>query len=208
MPTCFRCERCGHSGGVVNTDLQRRAQQALQEISQHLEHGILAFWLTRSVDPLHGGYLVCFAGDGAPTGDTDKYLLAQTRLVWGFSALARSYPGNSELSEAARQHEHSSMVRGVTAIDRFTADQLVLNVSEAVDPAVFDLYAYSGFIDAVVGARESEAGTVAVRHRTLGELGVSIVGEFLAGLKQEIDSKGKRPLAAESSRGEDAAKNR
>lgn len=87
----------------MKADLRRKAQQALQEVSQHLEEGILAFWLTKSVDPLHGGYLVCFAEDGEPTGDTDKYLLAQTRLIWGFSALARSYPGNSELREAARQ---------------------------------------------------------------------------------------------------------
>jgi threonyl-tRNA synthetase len=48
---------------------------------------------------------------------------------------------------------------------------------------------------AVVGAREAEAGTVAVRHRTTGDLGPMATEAFVAALRKEIDSKGATPLA-------------
>ena len=43
---------------------------------------------------------------------------------------------------------------------------------------------------AVIGAREVEAGTVAVRDRTEGDRGAMPLDDFLAGLITEIDSKG------------------
>jgi len=48
---------------------------------------------------------------------------------------------------------------------------------------------------AVVGRREAEAGTVAVRHRTEGDLGAMPLEEFLEGLREEVDSKGAAVLA-------------
>ncbi|MGB2820559.1 MAG: threonine--tRNA ligase [Phycisphaerae bacterium] len=48
---------------------------------------------------------------------------------------------------------------------------------------------------AVVGQREVEAGTVAVRHRTVGDLGAMSLEGFIEGLREEIDSKGKTLLA-------------
>ncbi|MHC4981539.1 MAG: threonine--tRNA ligase [Planctomycetota bacterium] len=44
---------------------------------------------------------------------------------------------------------------------------------------------------AVVGRREAEAKTVAVRHRTEGDRGAMSVDAFLRGLREEIESKGK-----------------
>jgi threonyl-tRNA synthetase len=41
----------------------------------------------------------------------------------------------------------------------------------------------------VVGAREAEAGTVGVRHRTRGDLGASPVGDFIALLRGEVDGR-------------------
>ena len=40
----------------------------------------------------------------------------------------------------------------------------------------------------VIGGKEAEAGTVAVRHRTKGDLGPRPLDQFLADLKKEIDS--------------------
>ena len=48
---------------------------------------------------------------------------------------------------------------------------------------------------AVVGAREVEAATVAVRHRTTGDLGAMTLDAFTQALRKEIDSKGASPLA-------------
>ncbi len=50
---------------------------------------------------------------------------------------------------------------------------------------------------AVVGAREVEAGTVAVRHRTAGDLGAMRLEAFVQALRREIDSKGAAPLATD-----------
>src|SRR5271156_3906844 len=41
----------------------------------------------------------------------------------------------------------------------------------------------------VVGGKEAEAGTVAVRHRTKGDLGPRPVAQFIADLRAEVDSK-------------------
>jgi threonyl-tRNA synthetase len=41
----------------------------------------------------------------------------------------------------------------------------------------------------VVGAKEAEAGTVAVRHRSKGDLGPRPLAQFLADLRQEVDSR-------------------
>ena len=40
----------------------------------------------------------------------------------------------------------------------------------------------------VIGGKEAEAGTVSVRHRTKGDLGPRPLEQFLADLRQEIDS--------------------
>ncbi|HXN25182.1 MAG TPA: threonine--tRNA ligase [Candidatus Dormibacteraeota bacterium] len=41
----------------------------------------------------------------------------------------------------------------------------------------------------IVGAKESEAGTVSVRHRTKGDLGPQPLGEFVAALQREVESR-------------------
>ncbi|HEX2713519.1 MAG TPA: threonine--tRNA ligase, partial [Candidatus Acidoferrales bacterium] len=41
----------------------------------------------------------------------------------------------------------------------------------------------------VVGAREAEAGTVAVRHRSKGDLGPQPLADFLAALRKEVDAR-------------------
>ena len=46
----------------------------------------------------------------------------------------------------------------------------------------------------VVGVREARDGSLAVRHRTAGDLGPMAADEFLAAARAEIDSKGRRRL--------------
>ncbi len=47
---------------------------------------------------------------------------------------------------------------------------------------------------AVIGAREQEASTAAVRARREGDLGAMAVGQFVDALKREIETKGKHTL--------------
>ncbi len=80
-----------------------RMQQALNELTEHFERGLIPFWLSHGIDAEYGGYLTCFDADGRPSGDTDKYIVTQTRMIWGLSALTRLYPERLELAAAARQ---------------------------------------------------------------------------------------------------------
>lgn len=76
-----------------------------QEIENTLREKIIPFWLGRSVDKEFGGYLTSFDPDGAFDGKTDKYIVTQSRMVWGFSHLGRyAREGDrAAVGEAARQ---------------------------------------------------------------------------------------------------------
>ncbi len=87
----------------MTKNLIYRANEALLQIKEHLESGIIKFWLENGVDEVFGGYLTCFNEDGSYTGDNDKYIITQTRMIWGLSALYKAYPKNKDLLEAARQ---------------------------------------------------------------------------------------------------------
>jgi len=58
-----------------------------QEIDEILRTKIIPFWLQRSVDEVYGGYLTSFDENGRADGKTDKYIVTQCRMVWGFSHL-------------------------------------------------------------------------------------------------------------------------
>ena len=80
-----------------------KADEILAQIKDHLENGIIKFWLNNGIDKEYGGYLTCFNDGGRPTGNSDKYIVSQTRMIWGLSALYRVYPQNTELIDAAKQ---------------------------------------------------------------------------------------------------------
>ncbi|MCR5669162.1 MAG: AGE family epimerase/isomerase, partial [Lachnospiraceae bacterium] len=82
--------------------MREQMERCLQEITQNLEEGIVPFWLHNGIDKKYGGYLVCFDENGNPTGDTDKQIVTQTRMIWGFSALYKRY-GLEKYRLAARQ---------------------------------------------------------------------------------------------------------
>jgi len=84
-------------------EIKERAKEALCEIKDHLENGIIAFWSKNAIDGKYGGYLTCFDEFGNATGDMDKYIVTQTRMIWGMSALYGEYPQRRELLEYARQ---------------------------------------------------------------------------------------------------------
>jgi len=80
-----------------------KLETALSQLTTHLEEGLLPFWMQNGLDKQYGGYLTCFDAEGKPEADTDKYIVTQTRMIWGMSAFARLYPARKELAEAARQ---------------------------------------------------------------------------------------------------------
>lgn len=86
----------------MNATMRARLLSAREEISEHLEKGILEFWLRKGIDSVYGGFLTCFDEQGEPGMDVDKYIVTQTRMIWGFSALSQEYPERRELAVAAK----------------------------------------------------------------------------------------------------------
>ena len=72
------------------------------------------FWLDHGIDKEYGGYLVCYDEKGNPMEHldvmepTDKMIVTQTRMIWGFSNLirtgiAKKYGWEEECRKAADQ---------------------------------------------------------------------------------------------------------
>lgn len=82
-----------------------RLTKIREEISAILTEKIIPFWLDRSVDTQYGGYLTEFDENGCFSGSGTKYIVTQSRMVWGFSNLlpfARK-EDQPRMREAARQ---------------------------------------------------------------------------------------------------------
>ena len=79
------------------------ASKAYQEMSEHLTNGILRFWMEKGIDWEFGGYLTCFDGNGKPWEMTDKFIVTQTRMIWGLSLLNEQYPEYPRIRLALQQ---------------------------------------------------------------------------------------------------------
>ena len=81
--------------------LNEQLKDACEEIRNHLLEGIVPFWLKNGIDSKHGGYLTGFDMKGVPSQNTNKYVVTQTRMIWGFSNFFRAFPNQTPLREAA-----------------------------------------------------------------------------------------------------------
>ena len=79
-----------------------RINTVYSQIRDHVEKEFLPFWETHGVDEVYGGYLTTFDENGKTQEDEDKYIVTQTRMIWGYSAYARKY-GKKEYLPKARQ---------------------------------------------------------------------------------------------------------
>ena len=84
--------------------MKTRLLAARSQLVSHLHEGIMPFWTARGADPVYGGYLVCYDDQGNLMEDeTDKHIVTQTRMIWGFSLFNMIDPENPQYREAARQ---------------------------------------------------------------------------------------------------------
>lgn len=79
---------------------RQKIETMKQEIQRNLEEGILPFWIKNGIDHENGGYLLNFDENGKALGDSEKMLVTQTRMIWGFSILAREYKSEEYLAYA------------------------------------------------------------------------------------------------------------
>ena len=82
--------------------LQNFADAVRQELNDHL----LPFWLDRSVDAAHGGFIGHMANDGTIDPMAPKGLILNSRLLWTFSALYRFKEDNRCRDMARRAYDY------------------------------------------------------------------------------------------------------
>jgi mannobiose 2-epimerase len=78
-----------------------RVSPLLKRIKDHLENGIIPFWMERALDTEFGGYRTNFNEKGEALEMPEKYLNTQVRLLWWFSRLLRAYPNRPEFKKMA-----------------------------------------------------------------------------------------------------------
>lgn len=66
----------------------------LNEAVNHLEHELLPFWTSRTVDEKNGGFITHFDRYGNDTGEDEKSLISQTRSLFTYSSVHRAGYGN------------------------------------------------------------------------------------------------------------------
>ena len=81
--------------------LGKRVSPLLKRIRDHLENGIIPFWMERALDTEFGGYRTNFNEKGEALEMPEKYLNTQVRLLWWFSRLLRAYPNRPEFKKMA-----------------------------------------------------------------------------------------------------------
>jgi len=141
-------------------------QNYLNAINEQLQNGIIPFWLERSWDNEHGGFLANFDSQGRLLPNPEKYLNTRARLVWWFSRLSRRYPERSEFIELARkgvdfiiQHFWDNDNEGwYWKVER---DGKLIDGGKVLYGQVFAIYALSEYTLAVGEERSS-----ALEHRT------------------------------------------
>ena len=67
--------------------LNNRLAEACRQMRALLSESVIPFWLKRSEDVEYGGYLTSFDENGEYDRDGRKYIVTQSRMLWGFSQL-------------------------------------------------------------------------------------------------------------------------
>ena len=74
----------------------------LNEAENHLVNELLPFWSQRIKDEKNGGFITHFDENGMDTGEDEKSLIAQSRMVYTLSSAHRAGYGSGEFAELAK----------------------------------------------------------------------------------------------------------
>ena len=131
----------------------------------------------------------------APLGSPERFIGILIEHFAGAFPLWLSPVQLAVLPVSRKFNEYASGVRDLLRASgiRAALDDSDDKIGAKIRRATLDKVPYM----AVVGQRELDAGTVAVRERTKGDLGPAPLAEFAEAMKQEIDTKGRsRPIVA------------
>ena len=82
---------------------RERLENLLGEVRNHLFNELLPYWRSHGVDHEYGGYLTYFDRDGNPTGETQKTVVCQTRMIYSYASAHRAGLGGGAFLEMAEQ---------------------------------------------------------------------------------------------------------
>jgi len=82
--------------------IRRRLAELHSSFSDHLQHGIIPFWLERAWDETCKGFLTGFDEQGRDRGTPEKILYSQCRQLWFFCHVLRFYPQIDGVAVLAR----------------------------------------------------------------------------------------------------------
>ena len=74
----------------------------LARTESYLTDTLLPFWIERSPDKQHGGFLTYFDRNGQPTGETTKTFLMQIRMLYTMASAHRAGYGDGQCAVLAR----------------------------------------------------------------------------------------------------------
>lgn len=83
---------------MINSDEIRKMHG---EMKTHLTDELLPFWMSRCRDEKNGGFITHFNEAGEDSGEDEKSLIAQTRMVYSLSLAHRYGYGNGDCADLA-----------------------------------------------------------------------------------------------------------
>ncbi len=87
---------------MPNVPNVRQIQRILQRTETYLSEHLLPFWIEQSPDAEAGGFLTYFDRNGRATGETDKTLLMQIRMLYTMASAHRAGYGAGKCAELAQ----------------------------------------------------------------------------------------------------------
>ncbi len=87
----------------MEKEWQIKCDQWLDEMQDHLRDELLPYWFSRGINNEYGGFITYFDADGDPTGETEKTLISQLRMIFTFSEIHRFGFGQEQALGIAQQ---------------------------------------------------------------------------------------------------------
>ncbi len=133
----------------------------------------------------------------APFGSPERFIailiehFAGAFPLWLAPVQVEILPVSEKSSDYARQVTDNLRSEGIRA----ELDETPEKIGAKIRRATLQKIPYMG----VIGAREQDSQTVAIRHRTDGDIGSLSINDFVTALQDEIRTKGRRTVAVERS---------
>ncbi len=85
----------------MNIKMKICLRKVLERMNEYFEEQLVPFWSERCIDRKNGGYLVDFDKDGIFKNTDEKYLVTQTRVLYGLSLFCKYFKNDAKYKKYA-----------------------------------------------------------------------------------------------------------